>query len=213
VALIDPVAVELKSLKRSYGLLELNIGMKKIIKWLISLNILVALVWGGWFAWNTYQRKAEILKQRAKELERNEKAGYMTVQNSEYLATLTKVLDRTGRMSDTDTAWLCEVIQSSLKKDYMHGALDRLGITFTLRQLKQVTPSQREKLYQAMIPMTRTPDGNDEFASDRIGFCNTMVIIKETKAVEQMLLLLNDPRSKVKKRAEDAIQRLQKIHS
>lgn len=109
------------------------------------------------------------------------------------------------KLSDEDFDW-CLVMLNQTKPYSVANALKNammIDILLSLPKNNGVTPERKERLYKAVAPLLRS---NQQL--DRLSAMNLMRDLKETRAVPDILPLLNDPDPRMRPIARKALDKM-----
>lgn len=167
---------------------------KRIIWCLVALNILAVAIYGA-NRFLIHQKRAAAQKAGDTATATAEEAAGIT-SKQDYLQRL-QIYDtsqKTGNIADNELNWCLGLMNKGPIKNHK-GAKAELNVEIvaTLVYVKRFTPSQKEKIYQATLPMfTNTDETGDGL--EKIYACRMMKKMKDKRAVPYLLPLLNDPR-------------------
>lgn len=177
--------------------------LKTLLKIFVVLNVIVLLVYGTlWLKERNALRAAK--EKEVDTIAKNyEYSGVMSHDDYVKLRFLEDKVQRFSSLEDQDVDWLLSLRRAPLKQKPYAASLARTRPMGALLDAK-LTPSQKEKVFQAALPMLSSTDKyNDD--SDKIWGCNAMKTLRDKRAVPQLLPLLGDPRALVRERATRAL--------
>lgn len=181
--------------------------MKRLIRILLIINVVVLL---GYFTKLLVAKHNNSILQKQLLLSvahGEEASGVMTQQNYLRLTNISQNIEKTGRISDRELDWCIALMQSPMRQTGYNAPLLRVKVVYPLLQLKYLSSEQKEKLYQAIVPMFNTTNDTQK-GLDRLYATAMVAKLEDKRAIPYLLPLLNDPRPKVRQKAQKALNAL-----
>ncbi len=177
--------------------------VKPLVRWLIAINVIVlAALFGRWF----YQKQAL----RAEEQKRSEEAragfarhGIMSKPVSANLFAIGDRIKQSDSISDEDLDWMVAEVNKTWQEATMASLNKRGMITMFWNGCGKWSPSQKEKIFQAALPMLRGKTSSDKTAGAAIA-----THLRDARGVPYLLAMTNDPDKNVREFAHRALKRM-----
>lgn len=110
--------------------------------------------------------------------------------------------ERRGLITEEDLDWILNLLRTSTKSDNPDAPeLRRLDVAIILRNVKNLTPAQEDRVYHAVSVLLASSN-----KSDKIGAIAVMKNIKDRRALPTLTHLLEDNDPTVQSLARKAIQ-------
>lgn len=128
--------------------------------------------------------------------------GIMTEADDLKWQQITNAVKDRGSITNPEFDWLMNGLQQpAISSDPTIAATRRLQFMLSLRQAKDYTPEQKERLYQATNSYLSAPERND-----KLGALAIMRHLRDTRAIPAVTPLLNDPDALVRVSAKQTIK-------
>ena len=132
--------------------------------------------------------------------------GIMTEADALKWEQISNAIKDRGSVTDPEFDWLMRGLQQpAISNDPTIDATRRLQFMQSLRQAKDYTPQQKERLYQATKGYLSAPERND-----KLGALAIMRHLRDTRAIPAVTPLLNDPDALVRVSAKGTLKAINK---
>lgn len=120
--------------------------------------------------------------------------GQMTKEEALNLERIEIVAEKQGLITEPDLAWALNLLKTPTgSRNPFAPALRRSSVTIVLRNVKNLSPDQKDRVYQAVTPLLSSSDD-----LDRLGAVSVMGNIKDKRALPALTHLLQDPDPKMR---------------
>ena len=152
----------------------------------LSLLIIVLLLYPAYHSW-TYDQELYANEQRM--AQSDEKGGIMLASNDLKIDRIVATVQRTGGIPETDLTWLLDFLNKNNGPGQKQ-EIARVSILSPLEELKNIPPSQKERIYQSVIPLLGDDASyNDEL--DKIRASTVMGVLRDKRAIPYLVPLLS----------------------
>lgn len=189
--------------------------MKQKIKlWQVTLLALIVLLSGGLFFVH-YQNShnlstSQVKKQSHQQIaekqndQQIEEAGIMTVADHNRLTSIHDNVEKTGSISNDDFNWVITLLQSKPLKDTdFSRAMKPSSVMLYMGHLEKLSPAQKQKLYNALLPYLSNGSSPLKQMAMRI-----LGDAKVSSAKPVLTQLLHDNSAGVREGAKRALQKI-----
>jgi len=128
--------------------------------------------------------------------------GEMTKQEALKLSRIDFIAEKQGLITEEDLDWTLNLLKTSTgSRNPYAPSIRRSRVIIVLRNVKNLSQSQKDRVYLAVSPLLASSDD-----LDRLGAVSVMRNIKDKRAVPALTHLLEDPNPKVRSFIQDTIK-------
>ena len=130
--------------------------------------------------------------------------GEMSKQEALNLDRIDFTAEKQGLITEEDLDWTLNLLKTPTESRNPYApSIRRSRVIIVLKNVKNFSPSQKDRVYQAVSPLLASSD-----ELDRIGAISVMRNIKDKRAVPALTHLLEDPDPKVRSFAQMTIKKI-----
>jgi len=128
--------------------------------------------------------------------------GEMTKQEALKLSKIDFVAEKKGLITEADLDWTLNLLKTPTEgRNPYAPSIRRSRVTIVLKNVKNLSQSQKDRVYQAVSPLLASSD-----ELDRIGAISVMRNIKDKRALPALTHLLEDPNPKMRSFVQGTIK-------
>ncbi len=181
-----------------------------LLPWLVALNVIALSLLGGRYLLLLQRQKVLLRQQAEKAASSAASLGDLNRDEAVTMFELSGQYTSGADISDRELDWFLSKILNSEGRSYDKAAARRmLFCTALMAAIPQMSPPQKEKLFQAMTQVMKMDSPNYEYGSDLIVPVVNMARLKDTRAIPIIRPLLDDPRSIVRSTAKKSLAKLE----